>query len=78
MLVAKSGCLFLVKLQPFMINGNDRVCDELCGTVFSLRLLWSLFIVKLQASSINIKLLLLMAATESLPESVFGEASGLH
>ena len=33
MLVAKSGCLFLVKLQLFMINGNDRVCDELCGTI---------------------------------------------
>ena len=33
---------------------------------------------RIQALSINTKLLLLMAVTESLPESVFGKASGLH
>ena len=57
---------------------TESVTRSAAESVFSLRLLRSLFIVKLQALSIKIKLLLLMTVTESLPESAFGKASGLH
>ena len=54
---------------------TESVRDSVTESVSSLRLRQSLFIVKLQALSLNMKPLLLMTVMESLPESVFGNAS---
>ena len=47
----------------------ESVMDSMTESVFNLRLWQSLFLVKLQLFTMNMKALLEMAVTESVPES---------
>ena len=69
--------LVIVKLRAFPTSGNNRVSDSVTEPISSLRLSRSLFLVKLQVFLLNIKVLLQMAMTESVPEFVFGKSLGL-
>ena len=52
--------------------------DPVTESVFSLRLQGSLFILKLQALTVNMKLILSIAVTEPLSELALGKNSGLY
>ena len=56
----------------------EFVADYLTESVFSLKMLQSLFFVRFRTFPINMKALKKMAVTKSVPESVFSKASGLY